>query len=473
LIEGAGGMILTHQADQIPLHLQLVGERGDEPRLQSHLRRIAVRRAHRLRQRVDVALDGPRRELPRLHHRLLVARPEDIEVSLALLLVGRGHVVAREDLDRALERADPEDIDVDADLLQQTLEVERVAAVSLDHHVTGGIEVDLVGLGREVELILIVCRAVGDDGLAAGAERADGGRELLELRLAGALHLVEAEHQDADAAIGGGTANGAHKIPERRLLALISLGVLDRPLDGVAAQLLHQAPLRLHDERGALRHARHRGADRPDDRAEDDDEQDEVQDLAQPVEATPDPTQDRPQSAHGTRCAASDLLFDSRCLARKVPQVIELRAADVAPALDGDVADGGAVGLEHALHTLAVRHLAHREGGIQAAVAAGDHHALIGLDALAVALDDLHLHDHGVARLEIRHLAGHALFLELLDDLAHFLILDLSSRAAPAARNSLNSRCASGVTPWRAIRSGRRSQVRATAWASRQRPMSA
>src|SRR5487761_446541 len=159
----------------------------------------------------------------------------------------------------------------------------------------------------------------------------------------------------------------------------------------------------------------------------------------------------------------SDLLFDPRRLARQVAQVIELGAADVAAALDGDVADRGAVGLEHALHALAVRYLADREGGVEAAVAACDHHALKGLDALAVAFDDLHLHDHGVARLEIRHLAGHALFLELLDDLAHFRILNLSSRAAPAARNSLSNRCASGVRPSRVMRSGRRSHVRATA----------
>src|SRR6185437_13871006 len=178
-------------------------------------------------------------------------------------------------------------------------------------------------------------------------------------------------------------------------------------------------------------------------------------------------------SCHALGARASDLLFDPRRLARQIAQVVQLGAADVTAALDADVAVGGAVGLEHALHTFAVGHLADREGGVEAAVAARDHHALVGLDALAVAFDDLHLHDHGVARLEIRHLAGHALFLELLDDLAHFRILNLSSRAAPAARNSLNNRCASGVSPWRAMRSGRRSQVRATACCNRQRPMSA
>src|SRR5262245_52288283 len=96
---------------------------------------------------------------------------------------------------------------------------------------------------------------------------------------------------------------------------------------------------------------------------------------------------------------ASDLLFDARRFARQVAQIVELGATHVAAALDDDVADGRAVGLEHAFHALAVRHLAYRERGIETAVALRDHDALVGLRALAVAFDDLDLHQHGVARL--------------------------------------------------------------------------
>src|SRR5690242_5531391 len=126
--------------------------------------------------------------------------------------------------------------------------------------------------------------------------------------------------------------------------------------------------------------------------------------------------------------ASSDLLLDPRRLARQIAQVVELGTPYAAAALDGDLADRRAVGLEGPLDPLAVGDLAHRERGIEAAVAARDHHALVGLHALAVALDHLHLHDHGIARLEIRDLAGHALLLDFLDDSVHVTYLDLGLR---------------------------------------------
>src|SRR5207253_1482434 len=124
----------------------------------------------------------------------------------------------------------------------------------------------------------------------------------------------------------------------------------------------------------------------------------------------------------------SDLLLDPRSLARQIAQVIELGAAHAPAALHGDLADGGTIGLEDPLDALAVRDLAHRERGVESAVAARDHDALVGLDALAVALHHLHLHDHGVARLEVRDLAGHALLLDFLNYVAHVSHLDLLFR---------------------------------------------
>src|SRR5215472_2158478 len=109
----------------------------------------------------------------------------------------------------------------------------------------------------------------------------------------------------------------------------------------------------------------------------------------------------RPKSP---RRANSDLLLDARRLACEVAQVIKLGAAHAAAALHHDVADRGAVGLESALDALAVRDLAHRERGVEPAVAARDHDAFVRLHALAVALDHLHLHDHGIAGLEVRYL---------------------------------------------------------------------
>src|SRR6478609_7043563 len=63
----------------------------------------------------------------------------------------------------------------------------------------------------------------------------------------------------------------------------------------------------------------------------------------------------------------SDLLFDARGLAGQIAEVVQLGATHAAAALHFDFADGRAVGLEHALHALAVRDLAHGERGIEAA----------------------------------------------------------------------------------------------------------
>src|SRR6185437_10479128 len=124
------------------------------------------------------------------------------------------------------------------------------------------------------------------------------------------------------------------------------------------------------------------------------------------------------------------------------------------------------------LHPLAMRDLANREGRIEATVAACDDHALVGLDALAVALDDLDLHDHRVAGLEFRHFPRHALALERLDDIAHGSF-PFSRARARSHRYSANSsrRCASsGAAP---ISSGRVNQVRPSASRRRQRSMAA
>src|ERR1700704_5586645 len=191
----------------------------------------------------------------------------------------------------------------------------------------------------------------------------------------------------------------------------------------------------------------------------------------------------RPEKNERSVMMASDLFLDPRGLAGQIAQVVELGAAHAAATLDGDLADGRAVGLEHALDALAVRDLAHRERGVESAVAARDHDTFVRLHTLTVPFHHLDLHHHGVAGLEVRDLAGHALLLDFLDYLAHISHLDLGlpprvRAPAPAsllapAWNSSSARCASGASCASASTSGRRSTVRATACASRQRRMSA
>src|SRR4029077_20586656 len=160
----------------------------------------------------------------------------------------------------------------------------------------------------------------------------------------------------------------------------------------------------------------------------------------------------------------SDLLLDPRRLAREIPQVVERGAAHTAAPLDHDVADRRALGLQHTLHTLAVRDLAHGERGIQSAVAAGYHDSLVGLHALAVTLDHLHLHDHGIAGLEVRNLTGHAPLVQILDYLVHVTYLD--SPVRPPARPAPHSTHAAPpgrAVPARAGRGGGARSARARA----------
>src|SRR6201991_822156 len=114
-----------------------------------------------------------------------------------------------------------------------------------------------------------------------------------------------------------------------------------------------------------------------------------------------------------------DVFLDAGSLAFQATQVVQLRAADLTLTLHFDRVDSAAVGLEHALHAGAVRDLAHGEGGMQAAAALGNDDTFERLDALAVTFLDLDVDDHGVARTEIRQLAGDLLGFELFEKFVH------------------------------------------------------
>src|SRR5512143_857965 len=133
-----------------------------------------------------------------------------------------------------------------------------------------------------------------------------------------------------------------------------------------------------------------------------------------------------------------ELLPDPRRLARARTQVVELRAADVALALDLDRGDQRRIRLERPLHTFAARDLAHDERRVEAAVALGDHDALVGLDALALAFDDAHVDDHGVAGRELGDGLAEPRDLFLLQRLndVHLAFSDIDSCPCRAAARS-------------------------------------
>src|SRR5262249_52927443 len=86
------------------------------------------------------------------------------------------------------------------------------------------------------------------------------------------------------------------------------------------------------------------------------------------------------------------LFADPRGLARTVAQVIELRAPDIAAPLHFDRGNRRRVELESPLDALAAGDLAHHERAVEPAVALADHHAFVGLHALARTFDDIDIH---------------------------------------------------------------------------------
>src|ERR1700722_16989848 len=84
-------------------------------------------------------------------------------------------------------------------------------------------------------------------------------------------------------------------------------------------------------------------------------------------------------------------LGDARRLAAAIAQGIELGAAHLAAAQHLHRVDHRRIDREDALDALAIGNLTHREALVEAAAAARDAHAFVGLNAGALALLDLTL----------------------------------------------------------------------------------
>src|SRR2546430_4565377 len=167
---------------------------------------------------------------------------------------------------------------------------------------------------------------------------------------------------------------------------------------------------------------------------------------------------------------AFDFLADARALARELAHVVELGAAHVTFPLQLDRIDRRGISLESALDALARGHLAHRERGIDAAVPFGDDYALVGLHALALALDDADVDDHRVARGELGDFLPHAL------DFFLFELLNNVHRFAPWSNSCLNSSSSlrsPSLIPRRSSSSGLLSHVRPSDCFSRHRSICA
>ena len=156
-------------------------ERGDETGIERHLREIAAGALERGHAVVGIALQALGLELAGAGDIVLVGAPERREPGQALLALGGRHVVAAEHLGRGLVFADTEDVPVDRELVDRVLDEEAIVREAVDEGHALWIEIDLVGVRGDVILALFVEIREGDDGLAALAERIDGGSHLGEL----------------------------------------------------------------------------------------------------------------------------------------------------------------------------------------------------------------------------------------------------------------------------------------------------
>src|SRR5262249_51231064 len=113
------------------------------------------------------------------------------------------------------------------------------------------------------------------------------------------------------------------------------------------------------------------------------------------------------------------LLVDPGRLTLADPEVVELGATDGALALHLDALDDRRVEREDALHAHAARDLADREGLANAAAAPCDHDSGEELDALLLALANLHVHADGVPGREGRNVVLQGGLLQFEQNVTH------------------------------------------------------
>ena len=101
-------------------------------RVERHLGGIALRRQHGGHEIGDVVGDVGGREAARFGHRRAVAEPQRVQVREAFLAIFGRHVGAHVDFGGALVGADAEQVDLDAELVEEILVVRAIALVAVD-----------------------------------------------------------------------------------------------------------------------------------------------------------------------------------------------------------------------------------------------------------------------------------------------------------------------------------------------------
>ena len=194
----------------------------DQPGFQSHPGRVSVGTLEQLDHvlgHVQQPLNG---HAAMAGDDLEIFLPQPADEILGGRLVGLGHRIADERLHRRLELADPEQVDIDLEFLQGFAEVIAVIGIAFDHQDTIGIQPDLVGQRCETIRALAQAVAVGQHGLAALPESVECRRQFTESARRDAQQIVGTDQHLGNIVVRGRQFECAHDIAQagfRQLLA--------------------------------------------------------------------------------------------------------------------------------------------------------------------------------------------------------------------------------------------------------------
>jgi hypothetical protein len=250
LAETTQRAVIGHAAlDQQVLDLFARLQAIDQLLVQCQLRQVALHRGDFLRQGIGQRAQRGRGDATRLagigqHPLPDVVHPEQV----GFLRFGRCRI---QDVGfgRGLVFADLEQVHVNAELVLQALaEVLPVRGQAFQHHpaLRHRVQVDLVRLRGQQVLALAVVVAMGDHLLLRGLDPGDGRGDLAQRCEAARLQVVQAQDHALDALVGARRVECAQQVAQAHFAAVVAVGgTRDVAAQRIAAELLHQAALRL------------------------------------------------------------------------------------------------------------------------------------------------------------------------------------------------------------------------------------
>jgi hypothetical protein len=191
-------------------------------------------------------------------------------------------------------RADFEDVDLDAELVERVAEIQVVGGIAADAERAARLEVDLVRLRHQEVLLLGRIAAEGDDLLAVLAKVLQRGGDRAQLRQPAARQVLRIEQQHLDSRVVRGPVNGIDEVAYQCLRLVVTGERAERAVPRARRQLLDESPFRADDQCRARRHQRQRLPHGHQQDGEQREQQQQVQPLAQPVEDPPRETEKPP-----------------------------------------------------------------------------------------------------------------------------------------------------------------------------------